>query len=83
MKKKFLVLVGVLAIGLSFQFASFKTSLYTMQGIVNGGTITLENGQIYVLDSTYKDGQAIATLRNVGNDSILENDIIQKIVVDN
>lgn len=83
MKKKFLVLVGVLAIGLSFQFASFKTSLYTMQGVVSNGTITLENGQIYVLDSTYEDGRATVILRNVGNDENLENDTIQKIVVDN
>lgn len=83
MKKAIMIIGAVFTISL-IQFASYKTSLYTMQGIINDGIITLKNGYTHVTNGTYKDGQLVTvTLRNVGDDMNLENDTIEKIVVDN
>ena len=82
MKKVIMIIVTVFTISL-IQFGSYKASLYNMQGVIHGDTVTLENGHIHAIKGMYKDGQAVMViLRNVGNDENLENDTIQKIVVD-
>ena len=81
--RKFLIGLGLVVTISLIQYGTYKTSLYTMQGIVNDGIVTLENGHCHYILETYKDGQIVnITLRNVGNDMNLENDTIEKIVVD-
>lgn len=82
--KKFLFGLGLVFVIALFQFGSYRTSLYTMQGTVDNRTVILENGHMYDINGIYKDGQNVTvTLRNVGNDINLKNDTIEKIVVDN